>query len=359
MDKPNALIIVALAGIINQQYQDIIDFLNAEIKIIKELYGKDRFTLNNTQRRRLAAIFNKLDKQLVSQQELIVTPKTMTLWYKKLIAQKWDHSDKAKKKPGRPKLNQDDIDMTLKLINENPSWGDDSISNRLKNIGISVSKSSVGRIREKYGHPPAPERVKTGEWDKFLKANWETLVAIDFKTVEVLSGCSELETFYVLFAIHLSTREVRLCGITRFPKEPWVIQMARNLTDPFDGFFFGKTHCIMDNDSIFSPAFKKRLKGSGTKPVVTVVRKPNMNAYIERYIGSYKAEVLNWLIPQSEKHLREITREWLKYYNTERNHQGIEERIIKPSDGIGKSEGSVEMRSRLGGLLHYYHRKAS
>ena len=135
--------------------------------------------------------------------------------------------------------------------------------------------------------------------------------------------------------------------------------MARNLTDPFDGFFLHCTHCIMDNDKIFSSAFKKMLTDFGTKPTCTVIKTPNMNSYCERYIGSYQREVLNWVISQSEEYLRKFTLEWLMYYNSERNHQGIHRKIINPGVEIGQSKGCIKMRSRLGGILHYYYREAA
>ena len=42
----------------------------------------------------------------------------------------------------------------------------------------------------------------------------------------------------------------------------------------------------------------------------------------------------------------------------ERNHQGLENRIIE-AEFTSTSEGSVECRERLGGLLRYYYRKAA
>lgn len=360
MNEPNLLLLVALAGSLNKQYLEVIDFLNSEISILKDIYVNKLIPLNNNQRRLLAAKFKKLDKEIACQQELLVTPKTMMIWYKKLIAQKWNYSDKTLNRPGRPKLSQYEIDLTLDLLNNNPSWGDDSISNRLKNLGVIVSKSSVTNIRKKYGIPPAPQREKTGRWDMFLKSNWGSLVAIDFKTVEIMNPTNfELETFYVLFAMHLSTREVKLCGLTTHPKEEWMVQMARNLTDPYDGFFLGKTHCIMDNDTIFSAAFKETLKAGGTKSVLTAIKIPNMNAFIERYNLSFKNEALKWIIPQSQEHLRQLIKEWLKYYNTERNHQGISEKIINPGNEVGQAKGTIKIRSRLGGALRYYYRKAA
>ncbi len=50
-----------------------------------------------------------------------------------------------------------------------------------------------------------------------------------------------LVTFYLLFVMEVGTRRVHLAGCTVNPNEDWMKQIARNLTDPFDGFLLG-TH---------------------------------------------------------------------------------------------------------------------
>jgi hypothetical protein len=42
----------------------------------------------------------------------------------------------------------------------------------------------------------------------------------------------------------------------------------------------------------------------------------------------------------------------------ERNHQGLENRLIIPMKEKANREGRIERRERLGGLLNYYYREA-
>ena len=136
-------------------------------------------------------------------------------------------------------------------------------------------------------------------------------------------------------------------------------QIARNLTDPVDGFLGDTRYLIMDRDPLFTSCFRNMLKESCTKPVRLPARSPNLNAFAERFILSIKSECLNKIIPLGEKHLRLAVREYMEHYYRERNHQGLDSRIIFADDSVGASEGDIKKRSRLGGYLSYYYRDAA
>ena len=193
--------------------------------------------------------------------------------------------------------------------------------------------------------------------EDFLAAHWDVLSAIDFFNVEVLTLAGIIR-YYVLFAIRLETREVQIVGITAQPCKEWMKQMARNLTDPFDGFLRDARYLIMDRDPLYTACFRRMLKDSGTDPVRLPARSPDLNAFAERFVLSIKSECLNKIIPFGEKHLRLAIKEYMEHYRGERNHQGLGSRIIHAEERVGRSEGVVKTRSRLGGFLNYYYRAA-
>ena len=45
--------------------------------------------------------------------------------------------------------------------------------------------------------------------------------------------------------------------------------------------------------------------------------------------------------------------------HAKRNYQGLENQIIEPEDSVGRRDGPIDCRERLGGLLKYYHRPAA
>ena len=72
-----------------------------------------------------------------------------------------------------------------------------------------------------------------------------------------------------------------------------------------------------------------------------------------------KEECLDPLIFFGENSLRNAVRQYLEHYHAERNHQGLDNRIVEPSEEVGRSEGTIHCRERLGGILRYYYRDAA
>ena len=58
-----------------------------------------------------------------------------------------------------------------------------------------------------------------------------------------------------------------------------------------------------------------------------------------------------------ERSLRYVIREYVEHYHQERNHQGLDNRIIDPEFEAGA--GDVQRHERIGGLLNFYCREAA
>ena len=139
---------------------------------------------------------------------------------------------------------------------------------------------------------------------------------------------------------------------------PWMQQVARNLTDGIDGFLNGKRSLLMDRDTKFTAAFRQTLKEARTATVLLPPRSPNLNSHLERFMRSIKSETLEWRIFFSEASLYRSVKSYLEHFHAERNHQGIENRLIAPGPEVGRTEGTFACRQRLGGMLRYYYRAA-
>jgi len=63
--------------------------------------------------------------------------------------------------------------------------------------------------------------------------------------------------------MELSTRRVEIAGMTPHPNEAFMMQCARQLTEPFDGFLLDKGYLIHDRDTKFTEAFDQFLRHEG------------------------------------------------------------------------------------------------
>lgn len=355
--QPWQLYLVILAGWISRQQQEVIEYLRTENQVLKETHGKKRILLNDDQRRRLAVKGKILGRKRLEEVGTLFTPDTILRWHRMLVAKKWDYS-KKRNHVGRPRIRQVIVDLILRFAKENPDWGYDRIKGALANVGYHICDQTVGNVLKEHGIEPTGDRKRQTTWKTFIKSHWDVLAAIDFTTIEVWTK-SGLVTYFLLFAMELSTRRVHLAACTRALGDDFMKQIARNLTDPFEGFLKDKEYVLVDRDSNFSAAFRTTLKNAGVKPVRLPAKSPNLNSQIERFHLSIKSECLERMIFFGEKSLRRAVNAYLDHYHEERNHQGLDNMIIDPGDEVGRREGDVQCRERLGGLLRYYYRDAA
>ena len=347
-----------LASWVHSEQQRINEFYRAELDAVMKAQGKKRLLLTDDQRRVLAVKAKALGRKKLHEMTTIVTPDTLLRWHRTLVAQKWDHSAKRQNQPGRPPVSDEIKQLVVRMAKENPSWGYDRIQGALANLGHNISDQTVGNILKAHGIEPAPERKHQTSWKTFLAAHWDVLGSIDFTTVEVWTK-GGLVTYYLLFVMEVATRRVHFAACTPTLGDEFMKQIARNLTDPFDGFLHGKKYVLMDRDSHFSSAFRTILRNADVDPVRLPAKSPNLNAHLERFHLSIKSECLDRMIFFGENALRNACAEFMSHYHRERNHQGLGNSIIEPGDEVVAIAGKIECRDRLGGMLKYYYRSAA
>jgi len=60
-----------------------------------------------------------------------------------------------------------------------------------------------------------------------------------------------------------------------------------------------------------------------------------------------------------EASLRRALREYDLHYHTERNHQGVGNRLLEPLATVSSIDEPIHCRERLGCLLNFYCREAA
>src|SRR5450432_1859531 len=102
--NPLPFLLSCFAGWMNRHQQVVIEYLEEEIRVLKEQLGhRPRF--NDHQRRRLATKGKPVGRKDLLRLASIVTPNTLLAWHRRLVARKYDSSQK--RKPGRPLIAAD------------------------------------------------------------------------------------------------------------------------------------------------------------------------------------------------------------------------------------------------------------
>jgi putative transposase len=107
-------------------------------------------------------------------------------------------------------------------------------------------------------------------WRAFLTAQAQSMLAVDFFTVETIS----LQRLYVLFFIEVGSRRVHLAGCTPNPTGAWVTQQARHFTWRLQERASRFQFLIRDRDSKYTRDFDAVFASEGIRVIKTPVRAP-------------------------------------------------------------------------------------
>jgi hypothetical protein len=319
--------------------------LRHQLAVLRRQVGRPRF--NWSDRALIALLASLVPRE--RWRSFLVTPQTVLEWHRRLVRRRWTYPHR---RPGRPRLADETVELICRLARENPRWGYLRIVGELKKLGTPVSKTSVAAVLRRHRLPPAPRR--TGPtWSEFLHAQAELVLATDFFTVDSVL----LRRFYVLFVVEVKTRVVHFLGVTANPDGPWVAQVARNfvadLEDQGQPFRF----LVRDRDTKFTASFDAVMASAGIKVVRTPVQTPVANAFAERWVRTAREDCLDHLLVLSRRQLESVLGQYVRHYNRARPHRGLQLAVPEPRSAQGEG-GTVRRHDVLGGIIHEYQRAA-
>ena len=159
----------------------------------------------------------------------------------------------------------------------------------LANLGDAVSDQTVGHILTPTAfrlrrRASTPRRRRTSFAP--TRRYWRRRISSRYRGVDGARPGDVLRPGG--FVIHAATRRVRITGVTPFPDERWMTQVARNLTMADVGGLANHRSLIHDRDGKYCPAFDEAVRDGGVRPVRLPPRRRNLNAYAERWVRSVK-----------------------------------------------------------------------
>ena len=303
--------------------------LNRPVKRTK-VTDADRFRLV------LLSHFTKFWKQTIH----IVQPDTVLRWHRELFRRYW-----RRKSQRKPKIPSETIKLIRMLAEENILWGAERIQGELLKLGITLSKRTI----QKY--MPKDRRTSSSgqSWATFLSNQADQIWACDFTVVYDWL----FRPWHVFVLMELKTRRIVHTAVTDFPSDEWTAQQLREATP------WGQSpkYLIRDRDSKYAAHFSAVAASSGIKELKIPYRAPRANGICERFMGSLRRECLDHILMHDGRHLKRVVTEYTTYFNLDRPHQGIGQRMPgRYALARSKPGGRITTRAILGGLHHSYSR---
>jgi len=236
-------------------------------------------------------------------------------------------------------------------------WGCRRTLDELKKIDIDIHHTTVNKIIQTFRGKGKIQ--PNGSWKRFLKSHWDSLLGMDFMTIDTLFG----KRFYLLIILELKSRRIIRYDLHTNPYREFVKQRIELFSEESKC----KKTLIYDNAPQFTSIDYSwyGIKGvnistsapkAGRKQAFCSPMHPGMNAYVERVNGTIRREALDHFLLFSEKQVRKIVKEYVNYYNYQRPHQGINK---IPNREVNKTSGIIKKERILGGLHHHYYRSSA
>lgn len=325
----------------------------------------NRPQLNNTDRALLVLLASKL--RAWKNALLIVQPDTLVRWHRQGFRLFWKRKSKSNSR--QPKLPAETVELIKQMAQANRLWGAERIRGELLKLNIKVCKRTIQKYMRQARRSGPSGRKPNQNWSTFLRNHAHQVWACDW-----FFGCAEFRPVYDLFfrplfifvIIELGSRRVVHFRITRSPTDEWVAQMERSVVlreaTPYGD---APRFLIRDNDSKYGEKFSRMAEVGGIDVLRTPYKAPRANAFCERFLGTARRECLDHILILGEKHLHQVVKEYVQYYNSARPHQRIGQTIpelVRPGlQGLPSVDGAdpkIISFPILGGLHHDYRRAA-
>ena len=136
-----SFLLMVAAGWVNRHQLIVIEFLEAENQLLKHRLRGKRIRFSDAERALLARKAKAVGRKALLQLDTLVSPDTLMRWHRRLVAQKWDFSQR--RCPGRPGIMREIAQLIVRMAQENAGWGYTRIQGALANLEHKVGRNTL------------------------------------------------------------------------------------------------------------------------------------------------------------------------------------------------------------------------
>ena len=172
---------------------------------------------------------------------------------------------------------------------------------------------------------------------------------MDFFTVPTAT----FRALYCFFVISHDRRRMMHFNVTGHPTSQWVVQQLREVFPSGSAPRF----LISDRDAKYGWEVTSAIRSLKVEPVRTCFKSLWQNGVAERWAESCRRDLLDHTIALSERHIKSLLSEYVRYCNEDRTHLGLG-KGTQHCRSRATTSGRVLSYARMGGLHHRYSRAA-
>lgn len=223
----------------------------------------------------------------------------------------------AKKRVGRPPIDQALVDLILQIKSDNPRFGSVKIEKTLAQLGIKVSRYTICKVLKDNGLDPLDDHRP--KWKKWAGAFKDEVWAMDFCFTQLRTGAEAM----IFVACDTFTKEIMEIRVFKGRDCISANDVAATLGRVFSRFRRRPQKIVHDRDPLFKGQVMRMLAIEEIKELKSPPRYPTMNCFAERTIQSIKHELLDHVRAESPEDLQRLLDEFAVWFNQHRAHEGL------------------------------------
>src|SRR5213595_1368193 len=112
-----SFLLVIVSGWVHRHQLIVIEFLQAENRLLKDRLRRRRIRFTDAERALLARKAKAVGRKALLELDTIVSPDTLLRWHRRLVAQKWNFVER--RGVGRPGVMRHIADLIVRMAQEN------------------------------------------------------------------------------------------------------------------------------------------------------------------------------------------------------------------------------------------------